>query len=556
MDFTLTADGAAADVRLRAAGTHNIYNALAAAAAALAVGMPLDAVKFGLDDFSPVAMRSEIKEVEGRTVLADYYNANPASMEAALGHAGFAFPGQEIDRRARRHARAWARPPRTPTGKSAGRAARSGVDIVITLGALAKHIGEGAVEGGMPQERVFEAPAHAEAAELLKKLSGPGDVSPDQGLAGHEDGKDPGGVLMLYHLLYPLRDKFGGFNVFRYITFRSAGAVLTALLVSFILAPSMIAWLRRLKVGQHVRDDGPQTHLTKQGTPTMGGLLIIAALVSSVLLWSDLTNKYVWVVLFATLAFGGIGFWDDYLKVVKKRSTGLRAVQKFGLQIAASLAIGIFPLLQPERPEQHHPVRAVHESSCSSIWAGFTFPLWSVVIVGSSNAVNLTDGLDGLAIGLVGIASTANAVIVYLGGNKIIADYLKILYIPGSGELAIFCGAMLGASLGFLWYNAHPAEVFMGDVGSLSLGGALGTLAVVTKHELILVIVGGIFVAETVSVMLQVASYKLTGKRIFKMAPVHHHFEQIGWPESKVIVRFWIVGIILALISIGSLKLR
>ena len=360
---------------------------------------------------------------------------------------------------------------------------------------------------------------------------------------------------MLYHLLYPLRDAFFGFNVFRYITFRSAGAVLTALIMSFLLGPSMIAWLRRLKVGQQVRDDGPKTHLNKQGTPTMGGLLIIAALVSSVLLWSDLTNKYVWVVLFATLAFGGIGFWDDYLKVVKKRSTGLRAYQKFGLQVAASLVVGIFLFkYSGDREATYLSVPFMKSFLLNLGW--FYIPFVAVVMVGSSNAVNLTDGLDGLAIGLVGIAATANAVIVYLGGNKIIADYLKILYISGSGELVIFCGAMVGASLGFLWYNTHPAEVFMGDVGSLSLGGALGTLAVVTKHELILVVTGGIFVMETVSVALQVASYKLTGKRIFKMAPIHHHFEQIGWPESKVIVRFWIMGIILALISIGSLKLR
>ncbi len=360
---------------------------------------------------------------------------------------------------------------------------------------------------------------------------------------------------MLYHLLYQLHNTVPGFNVFRYITFRSAGAVLTALLVSFLLGPSVIAWLRRLKVGQHVRDDGPHTHLSKQGTPTMGGLLIIAALVTSVLLWSDLSNKYVWVVLFATITFGGIGFWDDYLKVVKKRSTGLRAYQKSGLQVLASLAIGFFLYYTPGDPfSTHLSVPFLKRLLLDLGW--FYIPFVVVVIVGSSNAVNLTDGLDGLAIGLVGIASTANAVIVYLGGNKIIADYLKILYIPGSGELAIFCGALLGASLGFLWYNSHPAEVFMGDVGSLSLGAALGTLAVVTRHELILVITGGIFVAETVSVMLQVASYKLTGRRIFRMAPIHHHFEQIGWPESKVITRFWIVGIILALISIGTLKLR
>jgi phospho-N-acetylmuramoyl-pentapeptide-transferase len=360
---------------------------------------------------------------------------------------------------------------------------------------------------------------------------------------------------MLYHLLYPLHGKISGFNVFRYITFRSAGAVITALIVTFILAPSMIAWLHRLKVGQHVRNDGPQTHLSKQGTPTMGGVLIIAALLSSALLWSDLTNKYVWAVLVATLAFGGIGFWDDYLKVVKRRSMGLRAYQKFGLQILASAGIGFFLYYNPGDPNSTSlSVPFMKQFLINLGW--FYIPFVVVVIVGSSNAVNLTDGLDGLAIGLVGIASTANAVIVYLGGNKIIADYLRILYIPGSGELVIFCGALLGASLGFLWYNAHPAEVFMGDVGSLSLGGALGTLAVVTKHELILVITGGIFVAETVSVMLQVASYKLTGKRIFKMAPIHHHFEQIGWPESKVIARFWIIGIILALVSISTLKLR
>ncbi len=360
---------------------------------------------------------------------------------------------------------------------------------------------------------------------------------------------------MLYHLLYPLHTKFGGFNVFKYITFRSAGAVLTALIVSFLFGKPMIAWLRRLKVGQHVRDDGPQTHLNKKGTPTMGGLLIIVALVGSALLWSDLTNKYVWVVLFATLAFGGIGFWDDYLKVVKKQSTGLLARQKFGLQILASLMIGFFLYHNPGDPNSTQlSVPFMKRFLIDLGW--FYIPFVAVVIVGSSNAVNLTDGLDGLAIGLVGIAATANAVLVYLGGNRIIAEYLKILFIPGSGELVIFCGALLGASLGFLWYNAHPAEVFMGDVGSLSLGGALGTVAVVTKHELILVVVGGIFVMETVSVAIQVASYKLTGKRIFKMAPIHHHFEQLGWPESKVIARFWIVGIILALVSLTSLKLR
>lgn len=360
---------------------------------------------------------------------------------------------------------------------------------------------------------------------------------------------------MLYHLLTPLVKFYSGFNVFKYITFRSAGAVVTALLVSFLLGPSLIAWLRRLKVGQHVRDDGPQTHLGKKGTPTMGGILIIIALVASTVLWSDLTNIYVWAVLFSTIAFGAIGFWDDYLKVVKRRSRGLRAYQKFGLQIGASVAIGIFLLWNPNDPNTTLlSIPFMKRFLLDLGW--FYIPFVALVVVGSSNAVNLTDGLDGLAAGLVGIAATANAILVYIGGHRLIADYLKIQYIPGSGELAVFCGALLGASLGFLWYNAHPAEVFMGDVGSLSLGGALGTLAVVTKHELILVVVGGIFVVETLSVIIQVASFKLTGKRIFRMAPIHHHFEQIGWPEPKVIVRFWIVGIVLALVSLGSLKLR
>ena len=360
---------------------------------------------------------------------------------------------------------------------------------------------------------------------------------------------------MLYHLFYPLTKIFSGFNVFKYLTFRSAGAVITALIVSFLLGPWMIRRLRALKFGQQVREDGPQTHLTKQGTPTMGGLLIIAAVTVSVLLWSDLTNKYVWVVLFAALSFGAIGFWDDYRKIVKKQSMGLRPVEKFGLQIAASLVIGLF-LYSFSGDGQAAELSVPFFKRLVLDLGWFYIPFSVLVIVGSSNAVNLTDGLDGLAAGLVGIAAAANAVIVYVSGNRIISEYLKIHYIAGSGELVVFCGALAGACLGFLWFNAHPAEVFMGDVGALSLGGALGAMAVVTKHELILVVTGGIFVAEAVSVALQVASFKMTGKRIFKMAPVHHHFEQLGWPESKVIIRFWIVGIILALVSLSSLKLR
>ena len=376
---------------------------------------------------------------------------------------------------------------------------------------------------------------------------------------------------MFYYLYLKFHAQFHLFNLFRYVTFRTAYASLTALFLSMFLGPFLIRKLKQFQIGQFIREDGPKAHQAKAGTPTMGGVLINLCIVIPTLLWADLGNPFVWLALGVTSAFAGIGFWDDYQKVRKRNNLGLTARTKFMLQILVSFVFGmilvamtawglystaiVFPFFKRIHPSFTIP--ALLQNSWIYPLAFLPFVAFVVLIlVGSSNAVNLTDGLDGLAIGLVGIASTANAVIVYLGGNKIISDYLKILYIPGSGELSIFCGAMLGASLGFLWYNAHPAEVFMGDVGSLSLGGALGTLAVVTKHELILVVVGGIFVAETLSVALQVASYKLTGKRIFKMAPIHHHFEQIGWPESKVIVRFWVVGIILALMSIGSLKLR
>jgi len=360
---------------------------------------------------------------------------------------------------------------------------------------------------------------------------------------------------MLYHLLYPFRDQFFAFNVFRYLTFRTASAVLTALLMSFIFGPWAIAKLRELKVGQQVRLDGPETHLGKAGTPTMGGLLILFSVVVPTFLWSDLTNRYVWLVLAVTVAFGAVGFYDDYLKVVRKKTEGLKARYKFGWQVAISLFVALALYFNPL-----DPYKTMLSIPFFKQWfinlAWFYVPFVVLVLVGSSNAVNLTDGLDGLAIGLVGIAASANAVLVYVAGNKIFANYLQVMYLPGTGELAVFCGALIGASLGFLWFNAHPAEVFMGDVGSLALGGALGMLAVLTKHEIILVIVGGIFVAETLSVIFQVAYYKSTGKRIFKMAPIHHHFEKIGWPESKVIVRFWLIGIMLALVGLSTLKLR
>jgi phospho-N-acetylmuramoyl-pentapeptide-transferase len=344
-------------------------------------------------------------------------------------------------------------------------------------------------------------------------------------------------------------------NVFRYITFRASLAVLTAMLCSLILGPWMIKRLRKLSLTQQIRDDGPKAHMGKAGTPTMGGLLIILCILLSILMWGDLKNIYIWTMIIALLGFGGIGFVDDYLKIARQNHKGLRAYQKFGLQVALALMIGLFLYMNPK--DLYTDVLSVPFFKKWFFDLGWMYiPFSMLVIVGSSNAVNLTDGIDGLAVGLVAVAVLANGVLVYISGHKGLAQYLQVLYLPGTGELTVFCGAMFGASLGFLWYNSYPADIFMGDVGSLGLGGALGTLAVITKHEIVLAIVGGIFVIETISVILQVASFQLTGKRVFKMAPVHHHFELKGWPEPKVIIRFWIIGIMLALLSLATLKVR
>ena len=360
---------------------------------------------------------------------------------------------------------------------------------------------------------------------------------------------------MLYSLLYNLHDLFSPLNVFRYITFRTSLAVLSAIFFSLLLGPWIIRKLKRFSMTQQIRDDGPKSHIGKAGTPTMGGFLIILSIALSMFLWGDLTNIYIWLMILSLVGFGAIGFLDDYLKIIRKNHRGLRAYQKFGMQILLALFIGIFLYFNPRDP--YTDVLSVPFFKKWLFDLGlFYIPFSVIVIVGSSNAVNLTDGIDGLAIGLVAIAVLANAVLVYISGHQVLAEYLQVLYLPESGELTVFCGAMLGASLGFLWYNSYPADVFMGDVGSLGLGGSLGTLAVITKHEIVLAIVGGIFVIETFSVMLQVASFKLTGKRVFKMAPIHHHFELKGWPEPKVIVRFWIIGIVLALLSLATLKVR
>ncbi len=377
---------------------------------------------------------------------------------------------------------------------------------------------------------------------------------------------------MLYWLFYEkLFHLFSPFRVFQYATFRTAMASLSALVLSILLGPWLIAKLRAFQIGQHIREDGPKSHQKKAGTPTMGGLLICTATVVPTLLWANLSTPAVWVALLGLASFGAIGFWDDYTKVARKRNLGLTARQKLGLQVIAAMLVGVvllamnarghystsmnFPFIKSFKPDL-----LVH-SWLSHPW---TYPLAFVffygflimVLVGSSNAVNLTDGLDGLAIGLMIIAAGAMTVLSYVTGHAEFAKYLELSRTPGATELTVFCASLTGASLGFLWYNAHPAEIFMGDVGSLALGGGLGTVALLLKQEVLLLFIGGVYVIEAISVILQVGSYKLRKKRIFKMAPLHHHFEALGWPESKIITRFWIAGLIMALFALTTLKLR
>ena len=376
---------------------------------------------------------------------------------------------------------------------------------------------------------------------------------------------------MFYFLYLWLHDDFRIFNLFRYITFRTAYASLTALFLTLVLGPWLIHKLKEFQVGQYIREDGPESHHTKAGTPTMGGVLINLCILIPTLLWSDLRNGFVWLVLTVTLAFAGIGFWDDYQKMRRRQNLGLTGRTKFLLQILVSFIFGvaliflsargwystalIFPFFKRFRPD------FLISGFLDSIWtyplAFLPFLLFVIlVLVGSSNAVNLTDGLDGLAIGCVVISASALTVLTYVAGHAVLANYLDLEHLPRVAELTIFCGAMVGASLGFLWYNAYPAEIFMGDVGSLALGGAIATVAVIIKQELLLPFIGGIFVVEALSVILQVGSFKLRGKRVFKMAPIHHHFELLGWKESKIIARFWIAALVFALFALTTLKLR
>ena len=359
---------------------------------------------------------------------------------------------------------------------------------------------------------------------------------------------------MIYYLLYPLHTSYSFFNVFRYITFRTIFASITALLICLVVGPPLIQKLQSLQIDQQIREDGPQSHLLKKGTPTMGGILIIFAVVFSTLLWTDLSINYIWLILLVTVGYGLVGFVDDYRKLAGKSSQGISGKAKLAMEIVIALFVSVILYLKPGFNSQV----AVPFFKTVSPNLGWGYVVLSTfIIVGAANAVNLTDGLDGLAIGPATICFATYVLFAYFAGNVRVASYLQIPHVSGAGELAVFCGALVGAALGFLWFNAYPAEVFMGDVGSLSLGGALGTMAIITKQEILLAIVGGIFVMETFSVIFQVGYFKLTqGKRIFRMAPLHHHFELKGWAEPKVIVRFWIISILLALMAMSTLKLR
>lgn len=361
---------------------------------------------------------------------------------------------------------------------------------------------------------------------------------------------------MFYWLLYPFSDSFTFLNILKYQSFRTGAAILTALLLCLVIGPMMIRWLKTKQGdGQPIRDCGPETHLKKRGTPTMGGLMILFSLIVSVLLWADLSNPYIWIALFVTVAYGLLGFVDDYLKVVKHNHNGVSGRKKLLWQFTTG-ALAVLAIVWFENPDMATQLTFPFFKNFMIDLGVFYVIFGMLVIVGSSNAVNLTDGLDGLVSVPLIMANLTFLVIAYLAGNAIFANYLQIHYVPSIGELAIFCGAVIGAVLGFLWYNAPPAQIFMGDTGSLALGGALGTIAVATKHELVLAIVGGLFVVEALSDIIQVGSYKLRKKRVFLMAPIHHHFEKKGWPETRVVIRFWIISIVLALLGLATLKIR
>ncbi|HHL72830.1 MAG TPA: phospho-N-acetylmuramoyl-pentapeptide-transferase [Bacteroidetes bacterium] len=361
---------------------------------------------------------------------------------------------------------------------------------------------------------------------------------------------------MFYYIFYPLSSYISGFNLFQYISFRAASAAITALLISFIFGPVIIRLLQRKQIGEEIRADGPESHQAKAGTPTMGGIIILISVLLPTLLWAKVMNIYVLMVLLATVWMGLVGFLDDYLKVIKKMPKGLIGRYKIAGQVSLGVIIGVVVLMASEFDGVATHTQVPFFKNFEIDFGWLYIPIVIFVLTATSNSVNLTDGLDGLAIGLVGISAAAWAVIAYVTGRADFSDYLNILYLPGAGELTIYCAALVGASLGFLWFNAYPAQIFMGDTGALALGGALGTIAILLKKELFLLITGAVFVAETLSVIIQVWSYKHRGKRVFRMAPLHHHYELSGWPETKVVTRFWIIGILFALLTLTTFKIR
>ena len=418
-----------------------------------------------------------------------------------------------------------------------------------------------------PVRRGSWAASSAELTDALLEAVRPGDVVMIKGSLGSRMaplvaamlarfGKAAWRIVMLY-MLVSFSEQIGPLNVFRYITFRTGGAIMTALLFVFLFGPVIIDLLRlKQGKGQPIREDGPQTHLAKKGTPTMGGLMILSGVTVSTLLWANLGNWYVWIVLFVTLSYGVIGFYDDYVKVTGGKSAGVSGKVRFLAEVVVA-GLAAWMMMRLGTGDLSSSLTVPFFKNVILPLGAFLFVLLGIIVIaGAGNAVNLTDGLDGLAIVPVMIAAATFGLIAYLSGNANFARYLQIHYVQGAGELAIICGALIGAGLGFLWFNAPPAMIFMGDTGSLALGGALGAIAVATKHEIVLAIVGGLFVLETLSVIIQVASFKLTGKRVFRMAPLHHHYEQKGWKESTVVVRFWIISVVLALIGLATLKLR
>ena len=559
--------------KIGAPGRHLVHNSLAVLAVADLVGADLALAALALAEFKAISGRGAPIEIEppgGTALLIDEsYNANPASVDAALALLGQAPIGPQ----GRRIAVLGDMLELGPKGKSLHRGlampiAANAIDLVFCCGPLMQFLVAGPSRG--PARRLCRGLRRARSASgardpCRRRRHGQGVARFTHG--AHRQGaatrvsalskKRPHRVEAMFYWLVDLSDKLSVLNVFRYITFRTGGSVITALLFVFMFGQNIIDRLRLFQgKGQPIRADGPKSHIiSKAGTPTMGGLMILSGMLVSTLLWANPANVYVWVVLLVTLGFGFVGFYDDYLKVKKQTHNGFSGRTRLGIETLIAAVACIVLVQLGHTPFSTSLVFPFFKELVINLsWAFVLFAMF--IIVGAGNAVNLTDGLDGLAIVPVMIAAASFGMISYLSGNAVFADYLQIHYVAGTGELAVLCGAVVGAGLGFLWFNAPPASIFMGDTGSLALGGLIGTVAVATKHEIVLAVIGGLFVLEAVSVIVQVVSFKLFGRRVFKMAPIHHHFEQLGWTEPQIVIRFWIVSVVLALAGLSTLKLR